>query len=300
MNKLLILILVISIAGNLVGLFAIYKFLGAKRAIEYVRMDLDRANERIVDLTGVLDRLHNKRMIFLHHSVGHGILYDGGLRDSMLAMGILVKGATYGDDIGQSTDVCDWPQKFRHDMDKIFSFKAHPNSYYSDGITNDIVTFKSCFPNSDITGEGTQPGDPSTREKTIANFKAAFLEIQSDMARHNDKLFIYVTAPPLVPEITTPENARRAREFNRWLVEEYLPKYKTESGLDNFGIFNLFDILADGNNVLKEEFRGGKPGDSHPNARGSQLAAREFMAFFRPLWERWQGKAQSSLTQTSN
>ncbi len=282
MNKWLILILIISIVGNLIGLFVFQKFLGLKKYTENIKRGL---GNNIEDLTDILDKTYPHKMIFLHHSVGKGILYEGGLRDSLLEMGILVKGATYGDEIGENTDICDWLPKFENNMDRIVSFKAHPDRYYSGDYSNEIVMFKSCFPNSDITGEGSEPGDPYSKEGTIRNYMAVFDRLGEEMMKHGDRLFIYMTPPPLVTEQTSPANAERAIKFNRWLTEEYLPRYKQSSGLDNFYIFDLFHILADEKGFLKQEYRTGKPGDSHPNLDANKIAAKKFMEFFKPLWE---------------
>lgn len=293
MNKIVVFILVISIIGNLIGAFALYKYFAAKRSIGYVKQDLARANKSLEDLTEVLDRSYDKRMVFLHHSVGRGILYEGGLRDSLLDMGIVVKGATYGDEIGQHTDIKDWVPKFQNDMERILSFKAHPDRYYSGAMSNDIVMFKSCFPNSDISGEGQAPGNAVSPDKTVANYQEVFRQLKEEMARYPDKLYIYVTSPPLAAESTTAENASRARMFNEWLTKEYLPEYQKEAGQSNLAIFDLFGVLADDKGFLKEEFRRPGRGDSHPNASANQIAATSFMDFFRPIWKEWQNSSQS-------
>ena len=288
MTKSLVILLVISVIGNVIGVFAVYKYCAAKKSIGYVRADAERTNRIVDDLTGILDRLYSKKMVFLHHSVGRNILYEGGLRDSLLEMGILVKGATYGDDIGQKTDIVDWWPKFQKDMNRILGFKAHPNLYYDSDVSNDIVMFKSCFPNSNIEGEGSGSGDPLSSERTTANYKTAFFKIAEEINKHPDRLFVYVTSPPLVPEKTSPENATRARDFNNWLMTEYLPEYEKTSGLSNLVIFDLFDALADESGFLKKEYRRPEPGDSHPNEQANKAIASKYMEFFRPVWENWQ------------
>ena len=289
-TKSLVVLLVISVVGNLIGVYAVYKYFAAKKSVDYVRADLEKTNKVIEDLTGVLDRLYSKKMIFLHHSVGRGILYEGGLRDSLLEMGVLVKGATYGDEIGQKTDINDWLPKFQRDMNQILGFKAHPNLYYAGNESNDIVMFKSCFPNSNIQSEGSDPGDPVSGERTTANYKAAFLKIADEISKYPDKLYIYVTSPPLVTEKTNPNNASRAKSFNNWLITEYLPEYEKTTGLSNLVIFDLFEVLADENGYLKKSYRRVEQGDSHPNVEANRVAAAKFMEFFRPVWESWQAR----------
>jgi len=150
MNKVLVILLVISIIVNFFSLFVLYKYYQARKSINYMRSNMGKYKDAIEDLTGILDEKYPHKMVFLHHSVGRGILYEGGLRDSLFKSDILVKGATYGDNIGQNTDILDWPSKFKNEMDQILRFKAHPNIYYSDSQNNEIVMFKSCFNNSNI------------------------------------------------------------------------------------------------------------------------------------------------------
>jgi len=281
MLRVALILLLLSLIGNIIGLYFIYKQYKSQK-------QLAAAHSSIASLTETLDGLFATRMIFIHHSVGDALLTYGGLADSLRGMGILVKGATYGDEIGNRTDMCDWLPKFQNDMNRILTFKAHPDIYYQDGKTNDIVMFKSCFPNSDIDAEGTAPGDPVARAQTTANYKALFESLKEQLKKYPDKLFIYMTAPPLVPEATKPENAKRAREFNNWLVQDFAPRYYRETGLNNFAVFDLFDALAGTDNYLKKEYRLGDGDNSHPNAIGDKAAAKIFMDFFHPLWSNWQ------------
>ncbi|MEW6050269.1 MAG: hypothetical protein AB1644_04305 [Candidatus Zixiibacteriota bacterium] len=288
MNKIIPIILAISIIGNLVGLFFAYQWLTMRRSVNYLQSQVRDASKVINYLTDITELNMPTRMVYLHHSVGKGFLYDGGLRDSLAQLGVAVKGATYGDEVGQNTDMCDWTTKFTADMQRIFMFKAHPNLYYTDGKTNDIVMFKSCYPNSYVESEGSGAGNPTDKKRTTENYKAAFASISKEMQKYPDKLFVYMTYPPMAAPETNPEAAKRGRAFNQWLMGEYLPSYKKETGLDNFVIFDLFDILADSNNVLRDEYRRENPKDSHPNLKGNQEVARRFMEFFKPVWVAWQ------------
>jgi len=290
MNKILIIILAVSILGNLVGLFIAYKFLNTRDWLRQSETKLAEAqssaaglSEAVSAMTARLDETDVTRMIFLHHSVGRGLLERGKLREQLLNRGILVKGATFGDELGENTDMNFWLEKFRTQMPQMLSFKAHPNLYRSDSIRNDIVVFKSCFPNSDVVADGTEPGDPRVPVRTIANYRALFAELKQEFAKYPKTLFIYLTAPPLVPELTTPENAKRARTFDTWVVNEFVSAYKQETGLDNFAAFDLFAVLADSDNVLKAEYRQNIEGDSHPNTKGSRTAVEAFLRFFDPV-----------------
>ncbi len=273
-TKFLLAIVAVSTLMALAGVFAAWKYYNARRHIQGLDRRIERANQTTAAQMRALDRLCATRMVFLHHSVGRGILQAGGLQDSLLEMGVSVKGATYGDEIGQHTDIPDWPEKFRTRMDDILSFQGHPNRSYEGVLTNDIVMFKSCFPNSDIGDGGSG--------RTLSSFQAEFEKLTPSFAAQPGKLFIYLTAPPLHPGSTTPANAERAREFNNWVIGEFAAKYRKETGLNNLLAFDLFGVLADSANVLKAEYhRSGGGGDSHPNKTGSRAAAAKFMEFFR-------------------
>ncbi len=133
MNRVMLVVLIISILGNLIGVYILYKFISlrgylteAEAGLKTTQKTIVSLNESIAHLTGKLDDHVANRMVFLHHSVGKGLLNNGGLRDHLLDMGILVKSATYGDELGEDTDMNHWAGKFRENMDKILRFKSHP------------------------------------------------------------------------------------------------------------------------------------------------------------------------------
>jgi hypothetical protein len=267
--RLLIILLILSLIGNGIGLFIAYKFYRADKAL--------RVNQNMMD---ALNEYLPKKLIFLHHSVGQIWLTEGNLKAALMANGFSVHDATYGDEIGQETDVCHWVPKFQGDMDRIFKFDKHPNIYYTDDSRNDIIMFKSCYPNSNLVGEGEGPGDPLSKTRNVANYKAVFETLKDTFKKYPDKKFIYVTAPPLVPAETKPENAVRARQFNEWLKLEFVPQYREETGLDNFYVFDFFNVLADQQNYLKKEYRRVET-DSHPNAAAGKAATAAFITFLR-------------------
>ncbi len=291
MSKLTIILLALIIVGIVIGLYISYKMIKAQRALASAKMGVENSYIVAEGLLDHLDDIYPVRMVFLHHSVGGGILYKGGLRDSLLKLGVVIRGCTYGDEIGDRTDMNDWLPKFQNDMKRILDFKAHPNKYYEDGKTNDIIMFKSCFPNSRIVSEGEGSGNPTSSEKTIANYKATFENLRTEMVKYPNKVFIYMTAPPNVPAATTPENAQRAREFNVWLINEYLPKFKEETGLNNLFIYDLFNLLAGDDNCLKKEYRWDEnTRDSHPNDKAKKDVSENFVKFFKPLLEELKNK----------
>jgi hypothetical protein len=276
MKPLWAIILVISILGNGLGLYFAYRFLKHDRLVGRLQTKLAQDEEIINSVNLKMP----KQLLFLHHSVGKGWLEAGGLRTELMAHDIGVHDATYGDEIGERTDIMDWLPKFKDDMQRVLIFDYSPNAYYKDGHQNDIIMFKSCFPNSDIVAEGQAPGNASERVNTLWNYKAVFNELQEIMAKYPNKLFIYVTAPPLVPGQTKPENAKRAREFNNWVKSEYVSDYTQKTGQLNLLVFDFFEVLADSSNCLKSEYRKSDD-NSHPNPAGSQAATVAFIDFLK-------------------
>ncbi len=89
---------------------------------------------------------------------------------------------------------------------------------------NRIVMFKSCYPISNVTAAGTEPGSPFDGTQTLANYKSVYRHpsgpgntysnggltykpLEDIFAENPDVLFIPVTAPPLNYSSTTDANA---------------------------------------------------------------------------------------------
>lgn len=271
--KVIITLLVISVIGNFIGLVFAYKYLKTSRK-------MNRVTQSLVTTRGEINRQFERQLLFIHHSVGQNWLKEGALKDSLENLGIGVHSATYGSDIGQNTDMCDWVSKFDNHYDKMLKYDMAPDILYPGDMENSIIMFKPCFPNSDVVSEGTSPGNPSAKEQTVWNYKAVFENISDLFAGSPQELFIYVTAPPLVRGETTLENAARAREFNNWVKNEFVDEYRKRSGKDNFYVFDLFDVLADSGNCLSQEYMRSET-NSHPNAAGSREATARFLEFLR-------------------
>jgi hypothetical protein len=262
--------------GDFVGVIFAYKYLKLDRFVARLQNRLN--NDQMI--FNAMNYSMPKQLLFVHHSVGDNWLNYGGLKAQLLSARIGVHSCTYGDEIGEHTDMYDWAPKFKNDIEKIFKFDYHPNNYYKNNRQNDIIMFKSCYPNSHIVGEGEAPGNPTEKIKTIWNYKAVFNELKDVFKEHPQKTFIYVTAPPMVPKETTPESAKLARLFNEWITGQFVKEYKDSTGLNNFLVFDLFDILADKEGMLKLNFRANDY-DSHPNEGAGQAATQVFMSFLK-------------------
>ena len=247
-------------------------------------------------------------LLFIHHSCGATLFADqgektgeyclyeshpngGGLRNLLRRNNYQVHEATYGSKIGQDTDINHWHAKFRDQMD--LALKTQLQDDVLEGkMVNQIIVFKSCYPNNLIIADGTSPGDPDSQERTLWNCKAAYNSLLPIFKMYPNTLFVAMTAPPtLKPWMNKykemvlnflgkgPESiGARARLFNSWLVDRengWLAGYDK----NNVVVFDNYDILTGKgtSNWTIYPSRDGK--DSHPNSTGNTLAANEFVSF---------------------
>lgn len=263
------------------------------------------------------------RFLFIHHSTGGQLLADrgpiegdqsihskhpngGGLRTLLRESGYAVHEASYGSAVGEHTDLGHWLPKFRDQMDRIRRVRLQ-DELLGDGERNDVVAFKSCFPNSDFVEWGEPPGDPTVPSLTVENARAEMRALLPHFAAEPDTLFVYFTAPPRAPRLrsepawkwilkralgrgVTAERSRaqaaRARRFNDWMksTDGWLAGY----GGTNVVVFDYFEVLTGGEGDLLAYPTGGGV-DSHPSAEGQQRAAEAFVPFLNRAVRRWGG-----------
>ena len=240
------------------------------------------------------------KLIFIHHSTGENWLADGygDLGSTLGENNYFVSDTNYGwgpDSIGDMTDIPNWVEWFASDetptyMDALFNENNQHSSFtrnLSDpGGENEIIMFKSCFPNSDLYGN---PNDPpgDYEDMTVAGAKYVYNTILEYFATHPDKLFIAITAPPL----SDGTNAANARAFNNWLVNDWLANYAGS----NVAVFDFYDVLTGpgGGDTLYYP-----SDDDHPSAEGSQIATAEFVPQLNDAYQRWQAGDASAPEST--
>ena len=277
------------------------------------------------------------KLVFIHHSCGENWLSaeSGSLGDRLGENNYFISDSNYGwgpDGIGDSTDIGHWWTWFRGPRSVIFTQAlydtADQNAYYArpmadPGGENDIILFKSCFPNSHLGGSPTAPpttGDNPLREQdawsehmTVANAKGIYNDILAYFATRQDKLFVAITAPPLATNDTDSAHAANARAFNDWLVNDWLASYPHQ----NVTVFDFYNVLTSNggsthsNDAGQETgnhhrwWNGGvqhsqsldsnvaayPDGDSHPTAAGNQKATGELIPLLNVYYHRWQGSA---------
>ncbi|HTZ19070.1 MAG TPA: hypothetical protein VMB78_11600 [Dissulfurispiraceae bacterium] len=265
------------------------------------------------------------RLIFIHHSTGQNWLADdnGNLGIALKNNNYFVSdtnygwgpNSPYGDSIGSHTDIGDWWLWFRSGNSTSYMSALYPEggqhcSYSrlssAPAADNEIIMFKSCFPNSALRGNPSDPvptiadnplkGVSSGSDyHTVANAKGIYIDILEYFRQRQDKLFIVIAAPPL-QDITYAANARA---FNQWLVNDWLKDYT----YNNVFVFDFYNVLTTNggnpntndlgwatgnhhrwkNSAIEHKTDGGSDinkypsGDDHPTAAGGQKATAEFL-----------------------
>jgi len=220
------------------------------------------------------------RLIFIHHSVGENWLNDGngGLGIALRDNNYSVSDTNYDwgpDGIGSNTDIGQWWLWFRGpDSAKYLGAlyaENGQNSEYSrmtdiGSGENQIIMFKSCFPNSALKGNINDPvplissnplrGQSSSSEyHTVANAKGIYVDLLEYFKTRPDKLFVVVTAPPL-SDATYADNARA---FNNWLVNEWLTDYT----VGNVFVFDFYNVLTSNGGNPNTNDLGSASGNHH-------------------------------------
>ncbi len=278
------------------------------------------------------------KLVFIHHSVGNNWLDDGN-GDLGAALGdnnYYVSDTYYDwgpDNIGSYTDIGHWWLWFRGPnrsayLSALYATTDQRASYTrpmtDPGGENEIILFKSCYPNSNLKGN---PDDPPTTGNnplrgqsvsspyhTVGNAKGIYNDILAYFQTRQDKLFVVIAAPPVQDETW----AANARAFNNWLVNDWLDDYPYH----NVVVFDFYNVLttnggnADTNDygwitgnhhrvvaatmpMVIEHVTDGDDdaspdtleyptsGDNHPTPAGNQKATGEFAPLLNAYYNCW-------------
>lgn len=246
------------------------------------------------------------KLIFIHHSCGENWLADGygDLGRSLAENNYFVSDTNYGwgrDSIGDRTDIVNWPEWFGNERNEAVLQDLYnensQNSGYSrtfddPGGENEIILFKSCFPNSALEGSPDDAPAAGDYQYSVGSAKFIYNQLLDYFSSRPDKLFIAITAPPL----SDAAYAANARGFNNWLVHDWLAGYTG----NNVAVFDFYNVLTgaehhhrfiDGH--IEHSYTVGADtlhypsGDEHPSIAGSQKATQEFIPLLNVYYNRW-------------
>ena len=249
------------------------------------------------------------KLIFIHHSTGGQWLADkfGGLGKALMANNYFVSATNYGwgpDNIGDRTDIIHWPEWFTGSnrdtyMDALFKengqnfgdFGKWSRLRNNPGGENQIIVFKSCYPNSDMWGAPDDPpGDEIFDQNKVGNAKAIYNDLLTYFATRPDKLFIVISAPPLAEgdywegDQTASDRSTNIRAFNNWLMNNWLVDYP----YSNVGVFDYYNVLTSNGNDQRTDLTNT---NTEPNDAGWEDGNHH-------RW--WDGSVQHTQTVDNN
>ena len=269
------------------------------------------------------------KLVFIHHSCGENWLNDedGGLGIALRDNGYFVSDTNYGwgpvcetceecwGAIGDCTDILHWENWFGSEaVLNALCVEFEQASWYSraedpdPARENQIVLFKSCYPNSNLAGSPDDRPRADDEGLTVGRAKAIYSRLLETFAMHPDKLFVAITAPPVMREDSW-EDPANARAFNDWLVDEWLADYSH----DNVAVFDFYHVLTSNggdphtNDIGSEmgnhhrwwegavqhlqmqdnDLSAYADGDSHPTYAGNRKATAEFVPLLNVFVHRW-------------
>jgi len=276
-------------------------------------------------------------LVFVHHSCGRHWLNDnyGELGKALADNNYFVSDTYYGwgpDGIGDHTDIGHWWTWFRGERSGVYLNDLYNEHGQSDPAytrlsnaaaagENEIVMFKSCYPNSSLKGNVLDPiptiannplkgQDWRSNAHTIANAKGIYIDLLEYFGTRRDKLFVAITAPPLVNDAW----GENARVFNNWLAHEWLANYP----YSNVAVFDYYNVLTSNNGSPHihdagvvagnhHRIRDGKAehrvdaanhlamypsevDDSHPSPAGDTKATIEFIPLLNSFYAKWKSQ----------
>jgi hypothetical protein len=229
----------------------------------------------------------NEKIIFLHHSTGEGVYWDGGVPEWI---------SDYNSEHGTSYQIFE-----RNYPDSPYPWENYPYDYWNlwingacdsgnpniecmDTLTQsyDVIIFKHCFPGAAVEPDTGNP-DITSQTKSLENYKLQYQALRDMIDSYPNNVFIVWTLAPLHRLATTEDEATRAKEFVDWVKNNFL----TEDGNNhpNITIFDFWGIVAEDDpnpsmgkvNCLKYEYEGSHfSSDSHPNYTANQTAGPQF------------------------
>jgi hypothetical protein len=120
-----------------------------------------------------------------------------------------------------------------------------------------VIIFKHCFPVSNIMPD-QDTVDINSEIKTISNYKLQYSALRDKLYEFPDTKFILFTGAAQVRSNISEEEAKRANEFFKWVVDDWdLPD-------DNIFLYDLYNLETEGGLYFKDEYAT-SAGNSHPN-----------------------------------
>ncbi|HIE57826.1 MAG TPA: hypothetical protein EYP88_06315 [Anaerolineales bacterium] len=271
----LALLLVVIAVGAILSIYRLVtgKSLGLRGYVAYrvyLVKNLAKAIQGSSAITSTSGNFQN--IVFLHHSTGTNLIRQGNMRELFREAGYNFWDHGYNEQGLRTPEGASTGYNYNIPGDntnpggfyRIFNQTEYPFplNAYSGLLQHEVIIFKSCF----------RPTNHIRSDEQLEQYKTWYLGIRDEMDRHPEKIFIIITAPPLNPAETNPEEAARARIFADWLKsDEYLDGHANVFTFDFFNVLAESDPDAEDHNMLQAAYRDGN--DSHPNQLANETIA---------------------------
>ena len=215
------------------------------------------------------------KILFLHHSTG-GCVWEGGVAEWFEKYN---KEHSAAYNITETAFPKDKPYgwaNYPYDYWNIWVQNAGPRAYKEEPTLEiltkecNIIIFKHCFPVASVKEDRGKP-DVASDRKSIENYKLQYEALKAKLRQFPDTKFIVWTGAMLCKADTSEDNAKRAKEFFKWVKTAW-----DEKG-DNIFLWDFEQLETDGGLYLKDEYAAA-PDDSHPNVAFSKRVAPLFAA----------------------
>lgn len=204
-----------------------------------------------------------KKALFIHRSVGHHLIEQGGLRRLFNQKGFVLddydnnSGILMHADGSSSSNAIQMPGNNTN--------PANLADFFSEWLEllnqYDLIAIKSCYPNSHIKDEAQ-----------LNQIKQSYESIIKSFASHNKKLLI-LTSPPLRPLMTNKKEALFSDRLADWLVSQ------RDTDLLIFDFHRALSAsFGRHKGMLKREYRRLLPVDNHPNRKAHETIAPQIAA----------------------
>ncbi len=231
--------------------------------------------------------LSGMNIIFLHHSTGR-LIWQGG-QASLFAKAVRKINQDLANTVTRQARLPELLDRYNSQNNKNYTIREmnfpkaspygwhnYPYDYYNIWVKNagpekfmeeptlemltqnyQVIIFKHCFPVSNIQPD-KDDADINSDYRSLANYKLQYDALKDKLHEFPDTKFIIFTGAALEKNSVREDEARRAKEFFSWVINEWdVPN-------DNIHLWDLYTLETEGGLYLKDEYST-SPGDSHPN-----------------------------------
>jgi hypothetical protein len=242
------------------------------------------------------EKISDMNILYLHHSTG-GVIWQGS-KPSIITRAARKISTKLAETVGNKAKVPALLENYNEENNKNYFIKEmifpeaspygwhnYPYDYYNIWVKNagnqpymeeptlemltkeyQVITFKHCYPVSNIQAD-KDSADINSDYKSIANYKLQYAALRDKLHEFPGTKFIVWTGAAQVKSAVSEDEAKRAKEFFSWVLNEWdLPG-------DNIHIWDLYSLETEGGLYFREEYAS-SPNDSHPNGEFASKAAQ--------------------------